>query len=221
VRNVAITVNPAVAVKGIVQAATGAAMPPNLRISLSPIGGSTRVALYTLVSARAAAAVGADGAFNVPSVPPGRFRIGSISGLPQDYYIVDVRQNGGSVFDSGFDVDNRSPQPLEVVLNRGTGVVDGVVMDGQSGVAAGAIVALVPEAKRFENRVLFASATSDSSGRFVFRGVAPGDYRLFAWASTPPNAYQNAGFVGKFEARAHAVHVVQSGTVNATLTLIK
>jgi len=95
------------------------------------------------------------------------------------------------------------------------------VMDGQSGVAAGAIVALVPEAKRFENRVLFASATSDSSGRFVFRGVAPGDYRLFAWASTPPNAYQNAGFVGKFEARAHAVHVVQSGTVNATLTLIK
>jgi len=62
---------------------------------------------------------------------------------------------------------------------------------------------------------------SDSSGRFTFRGVAPGDYRLFAWESTPANAYQNAGFIGKYESKAHIVHVGQGGTVTASLKLIR
>src|SRR4029453_16253080 len=83
-----------------------------------------------------------------------------------------------------------------------------------------AVVALVPEGKRFENRALFASTTSDASGRFVFRGVAPGDYRLFAWESTPPNAYQNAGFIRKYESRARVVHVGQGGSATAQLTII-
>jgi uncharacterized surface anchored protein len=98
--------------------------------------------------------------------------------------------------------------------------VDGIVQDSHTKTVAGAVVALVPEAKHFENRVLFANATSDASGKFVFRGVAPGDYRLFAWENTPPNAYQNAGFIQKFEGKAQMVHVVQRGTNQLTLTVI-
>jgi len=201
--------------------AGGSALPPNLRVSITPMGGSARVALYTLVAARGATPVAADGSFTVTSVPPGRFRIGAISGLPPNLYIADVRQNAMSVFDSGFDVGAAVPDPLEIIVSSGAGVVDGVVGDGPSKVAADAGVALVPESRRFENRALFANATSDSSGRFVFRGVAPGDYRLFAWESTPPNAYQNAGFIRKFESRAHIVHLGQGSTVNASIEVIK
>src|SRR6185436_7323454 len=106
---------------------------------------------------------------------------------------------------------------LEVVISRGAGVVSGIVMDGVNTPAQGAVVALVPDEKRFPNRALFATAVSDSSGQFSFRGVAPGDYRLFAWESTPPNAYQNALFIRKYESKAHIVHVGQSGTASASL----
>ena len=221
VRNVSIAINPPALLKGAVRTAGGAALPPNLRVAISPMGGSTRVALYTLVAARGATPVAADGSFAVSSVPPGRFRIGAISGLPPDFYIADVRQNAMSVFDSGFDIGSAVPDPLEIVVSNGAGVVQGIVEDGPSKTVAGAVVALVPESKRFENRALFANAISDASGRFTFRGVAPGDYRLFAWESTPANAYQNAGFIRKYESKAHIVHVGQGGSVSAALALIK
>jgi hypothetical protein len=150
-----------------------------------------------------------------------RFRIGAVSGLPPDFYIADVRQNAMSVFDSGFDIENRAPDPIEILVTNGAGVVDGIVEDGPTKIVAGAVVALVPESRRFENRALFASATSDASGRFVFRGVAPGDYRLFAWESTPPNAYQNAGFIRKHESKAQIVHVGQGTSSHAELSIIR
>jgi hypothetical protein len=218
VRNVAIAINPPAILKGTVRSASGG-LPPNLRVSLTPVGGSSRVALYTLLSTRAAA-VDANGSFAVQSVPPGRFRIGAVSGLPQDFYIADVRQNALSVFDTGFDVDSRTPDPIEIMISSGAGVVDGTVTDGPMKTVAGAIVALVPESKRFENRAVFANATSDSSGRFVLRGVAPGDYRLFAWESTPPNAYQSANFIRKYEGNGKVVHVGQGAAVHAELTVI-
>jgi hypothetical protein len=71
---------------------------------------------------------------------------------------------------------------------------------------------------RLENRALYATATTDASGRFTFRGVAPGDYRLFAMESAPPNAYQNLGFIRKHESRGKSVHVTQGSTVSAELT---
>lgn len=220
VRDVSITIGPPALLKGTVRAAGGAALPRNLRVALTPMGGSTRVALYTLVAARAATPVGADGSFAVQSVPPGRFRIGAVSGLPPDFYIADVRQNAASVFDGGFDISSRSPDPVEIVISSGAGTVDGLVEDGPTKTVAGAVVALVPESKRFENRALFGNTLSDASGRFVFRSVAPGDYRVLAWESTPPNAYQNAGFIKKYESKAQIIHIGQGGTAHLELTVI-
>jgi hypothetical protein len=141
--------------------------------------------------------------------------------MPQDYYIADVRQNAVSVFDSGFEIDNRTPAPLEIVVARGGGVVEGIVAEGPLKTVAGAVVALVPESSRFDNRALFATAASDAYGHFVLRGVAPGIYRLFAWESTPPNAYQNAAFISRYEARAKVVQVSPGSTVQSELTLIR
>ena len=219
VRDVAITISPPVILRGTIRAAGIAALPGNLRVALTPMGGVTRINLYTLVTARPAP-VGANGTFAVTSVPPGRFRIGAVAGLPADFYIADVRQSARSVFDEGFDIDSRDPDPVEIIVSNGAGVVDGIVQDGPVKPVEGAVVALVPESRRFENRALFASTTSDSSGHFTLRGVAPGDYRLFAWESTPPNAYQNEGFIRKYETSGRIIHVGQGTTVHAELTVI-
>jgi hypothetical protein len=79
---------------------------------------------------------------------------------------------------------------------------------------------LVPESSRRQNLALYFVATSDASGRFVIRGVPPGDYKLFAWESIRPFAYQNAAFLAKHEEQGRIVHIIQGGTVNAELNVI-
>ncbi|HZI50436.1 MAG TPA: carboxypeptidase-like regulatory domain-containing protein, partial [Terriglobia bacterium] len=78
----------------------------------------------------------------------------------------------------------------------------------------------VPEARRRSNRALYVSAISDASGRFTLRGVAPGDYKVFAWESIPAFAHVNAAFLAKHEDRGKLVRVGQQGTVSAELTVI-
>jgi hypothetical protein len=53
------------------------------------------------------------------------------------------------------------------------------------------------------------------------RGVPPGDYKLFAWESVRPFAYQNAAFIAKDENRGRFIHVGEDNTVKAELTIIR
>jgi hypothetical protein len=218
VNNVSIMITPSVEVTGSVTAA-GGRMPPSLRIQLMPDEASAaKTPAYQQVSSRSAP-VTAGGAFSVPAVPEGRFRVGSVAGLPQDMYLADVREGAQSVFDAGFDVNTKT-SPLEIVLGTGAGTVSGIVQDGPTKAVSGATVVLVPETRRRSNRALYVVGGSDASGRFTLRGVAPGDYKIFAWESILGFAYVNAAFMAKHEERGKAVHVGHGGTVSAELTII-
>ena len=218
VQNVSIMIPPAVDVKGMVSA-TGGKMPSSIRVQLMADDAAAKIPAYQQVSRRTVP-VDAAGAFAVPAVPEGRFRVSAIAGLPLDMYLADVRQSAQSVFDAGFDVNSGNAAPLEIVLAAGAGTVTGVVVDGPMKVVPSATVVLVPETKRRSNRALYVSATSDAYGRFSLRGVPPGDYRVFAWESIPTEAYVNAAFMAKHEERGKPVHVGQQGTVNTELTII-
>jgi uncharacterized surface anchored protein len=93
-------------------------------------------------------------------------------------------------------------------------------MEGPLKTFAGATVVLVPEQKRRQNRALFLSTTADASGRFSIRGVAPGDYKLFAWETIAPNAFLNASFLAAFEEHGRPIHVTQGGTVEMDVAVI-
>ena len=57
-----------------------------------------------------------------------------------------------SVFDSGIVIGNREPDPIEILISPGAGTVEGVVEDGPARITPGSVVALIPEARRIENR---------------------------------------------------------------------
>ena len=103
-----------------------------------------KIPAYQQVSRRTVP-VDAAGAFAVPAVPEGRFRVSAVAGLPPDMYLADVRQSAQSVFDTGFDVNSGNTAPLEIVLATGAGTVTGVVLDGPMKVVPAATVVLVPE----------------------------------------------------------------------------
>ena len=219
VANLSIVVSPSVEVRGTLVAPTGVKLPPSLRVQLLPDDASIRIPAFQIVLTRSAI-VGPDGTFKIPAVPEGHYRVMTVAGLTSDLYLVDVRQ-AVSVFDSGFDVRTGENNPIQVMVGSGAGSVDGFVHDGPEKIVAGATVALVPEAARRENLALYFSAATDASGRFVMRGVPPGDYKLFAWESVRPFAYQNAAFIAKDENRGRFIHVGEDNTVKAELTIIR
>jgi hypothetical protein len=220
VSNLPIVVSSSSEVTGTLIATNGVKLPPSLRVQLLPDDASIRVPAFQAVLARSAM-VGPDGTFKIPAVPEGHYRVMTVAGLPPDLYLADVRHKAVSVFNAGFDVRPGENDPIQVLVGSGAGTVSGLVQDGPTKVVAGATVALVPEAARRENLALYLSAATDASGRFVMRGVPPGDYKLFAWESVRPFAYQNEAFIAKNENRGRVIHVGQGNTVNAELTIIR
>jgi hypothetical protein len=219
INNLSITVPPSVEVKGTVTAPGGAKPGTSMRVTLLPDDASIKIPAYQLIMTRSAL-VSPEGNFSIAAVPEGRYRVATVAGLPADLYLADVRANAMSVFDSGFEISTRLNSPIEVALGSGAGTVDGVVRDGPTKVFSNATVALVPEARRRQNRALYFLATSDALGRFTIRGVPPGDYKLFAWESIPSFAYQNSAFIAKHEERGRTVHVGQGGTSSMELQII-
>ena len=219
VSNISITVPPSVEVRGTAAATGAARIPLNTRVTLLPGDATVKHPAYQLVFTRSGL-VAPDGTFSVPAVLEGHYRVAGVAGLGPDLYLADVRQGAMSVFDLGFDVSTRSNDPIQVVIASGAGTVEGVVRESALKGFPGATVVLIPEASRRENLALYFPATSDASGRFVIRGVPPGDYKLFAWESIRPFAYQNAAFLAKHEERGLTVHVGQGGTASAEVTII-
>jgi hypothetical protein len=159
------------------------------------------------------------GEFTLAGLQESRFGV-TVAGLPQDAYVSDVRQNGRSVFDEGIVVDGTAA-PLEITLNLQGGSVTGVVRDATATPSARTTVTLVPAVARRGNPQYYKRAITDPNGQFTFRGVAPGEYKLFAWVSPPPGqAEENAQFISTYEGRGTAASVTPGGASNLQLTVI-
>ena len=156
--------------------------------------------------------VSKDGTYRIQGVPPGHYRL-RVTGLSGGFYVDSIRQNGTSVFDSGFDVGVEPPTPMQIVVKSGAGSVEGMSQPG-------AMVALVPDGHR-QVYALYYGATADGAGAFVMRGVAPGDYKIFAWESLPAGGYLNADFLKKYEDSGRTVTVTPDAKLKINPAIIK
>jgi hypothetical protein len=153
----------------------------------------------------------------VPAVTSGQFRVVT-QGLPPEVYVADVLQAGVSIYDSGLTVAGKTPDLIEVVLRSGSATIAGTVRDAAGKTMANATVVLVPPASRRGNRSLYKTVSTDQVGRFTIRGIAPGNYQVFAWQRDPEGAYYNERFLSRYLHRGRAVYVNQESTVPADLT---
>jgi hypothetical protein len=157
------------------------------------------------------------GAFLFKNVVEGTYTL-RVSPLPANGYVADVRAGGKSVFDSGIDINSQTGD-VQVLVNTNGARVQGVVRDATGKPAASARVALVPPVPRRQNSQLYKSAVSDTNGNFSMGGVAPGEYKLFAWDSVPDGAWLNSNFLEPYEGRGQTV-IVGSGESSTELKLI-
>jgi hypothetical protein len=105
------------------------------------------------------------------------------------------------------DIHLDSAEPLEILLKRDGGRIDGAVADAAGRPPARAEVVLVPDPARRRRTDLYKVVVSGDDGSFAIRGIAPGDYKVFAWESVEPNAYLNDEFMRQYEERGIPVRV--------------
>ncbi|SPF53072.1 exported hypothetical protein [Candidatus Sulfopaludibacter sp. SbA4] len=120
----------------------------------------------------------------INDIVPGQYRP-RISIKPKDVYIKSLRLRSAAgsndVLESGLDLnESSSAGTLEMLLSADGGTVSGMVRKGDAPAPSRQLY-LLPDIPNSERSPNFKVVMSDGDGRFAFTGVAPGDYRLYAW----------------------------------------
>ncbi|MDQ6700720.1 MAG: carboxypeptidase regulatory-like domain-containing protein [Acidobacteriota bacterium] len=170
-------------------------------------------------SGAADSAVKPNGAFLLEEVGPGDY-VPSVVGVPDGFYLKSMRFGDREVLDTGLDLSNGGAGALEVVLGAGGGSIEGVVSGPKPAAAAGATVVLIPEPSRREQRYRYKTATADQAGKFKLAGIAPGDYKVFAWEDIESGAYLDSEFIKAVEERGQAFSIKENAHESAQLKLI-
>jgi hypothetical protein len=164
------------------------------------------------------AMVGTDGKLTILQVPQGEYRV-KVIGVPKDIYIKDVKVGGSDVLLAPLTVGPTAPDPIEISLVRGSGKVQGRLINNEDAPVPNAQVVLIPSQRGRAD--LYRLATSDSAGRFEISGVLSGDYKVFAWATILPYQHFDPKFLVAAEDGGVPIHVEDAGAITMTVRQIR
>jgi hypothetical protein len=172
-----------------------------------------------LIVPRASGRVDGEGGFTIRNVAPWDYSI-AISSLLDGYYVKSVRSGNDDVLNGGIHVAGHSAAPLDVVLANDGGRLDGRVSNGHGDPVTDVLAVLVGDGANPHRKDLYQTARTDPSGRFEFRSIAPGRYRVFAWQHVDEGAWQDPSFLKLYQDRQTRVEI-EPGTVRTVeLTVI-
>ncbi len=128
-----------------------------------------------------------DGTFTITEqLQDGRYRINVHNQRPggslDDVYLKSATVAGRDVLRNRLWVSQGTiGGALELVLSTAGARIEGSVLTQSQKPAVSVRVAAVPDEKRRDFGIDYQFQMTDQNGRFVMRGVQPGDYKLFAW----------------------------------------
>ncbi len=143
------------------------------------------------------AAAGADGSFVLMGVPPGEWNL-EVRPMPRGAYLKSVRFGEDEVLGKSLKVTGGSAQPLHIAVSMKGATLDGEVDIPQSHIGLEASVLLAPVGARREMLSLYQLRGINTEGQFQMAGIAPGQYRVFAFAELNHRAYQDPSFLLPF-----------------------
>lgn len=146
----------------------------------------------------------------------GEYRIDtSVPVLLLDAYVADIRQGAASILDRGLvSIGKESAEPVEVILKRPAASIQGVIRDTKGMPARFAVVVLAPNGVRRDNPALFRTMVTLPDGSFLLRGLAPGEYKLFAFENVPAGAWLAPGYLDSFEQLGRGIGITAGNTIS-------
>ncbi|HLQ78416.1 MAG TPA: hypothetical protein VK210_13735, partial [Terriglobia bacterium] len=160
-----------------------------------------------------------DGMFSIENASVGNAYDVTLTGLPPDMYVKEVRYGEIDLLAEPLRISGQSPVSINIVIGANGGRVDGVLRDELKTLSAYTQIVLIPDLHR-ERRDLYKAVTSDATGRFAFRGISPGDYKIFAWEDMDPYAYFDDDFLSQFDSFS-VVHISESEQRTLDVKLIQ
>jgi hypothetical protein len=123
----------------------------------------------------------------------------------------DVTETGGDFAEDG---------ELTFLLSPNAGVVEGSVQNAKDEAAPGAKVTLIPDSKHRSLKSRYKTVDTDQKGHFVIQGVAPGEYRIYAWEDIEEGAYEDPDFMKTHESGGTRVSIKERGHETVELKAI-
>jgi hypothetical protein len=161
-----------------------------------------------------------DGAFVISAVPEARYRVqvrlprtvGTANAtLPPGTYLSDIRKGNDSVYDSGVEIGPATDDLLlEIRINTNGGSIGGSLHRPDGAPTPRVTVMLVPPIGQRQNNAQYKATASDEAGTFVFTGIAPGRYKLFAWDPVLNIANRDISVIESYEQQGQNV-VIRAG----------
>jgi hypothetical protein len=163
--------------------------------------------------------VAEDGTFKLEGVSRDKHEV-VVMGIPDGMYVSSIRVGNHDVLEHGLDLSNVETAPsIEVRFSSKGATVQGVVLhEGKP--APGAMVTLLPQPFRPEEFMMSRKAAqSDQSGRFTISGIAPGEYRAYAFQEFIPIQMMEADELKVFEPFAVPLKLKQEAREQIELKL--
>jgi hypothetical protein len=209
VSNLVLTLQPGVPISGRIQF-DGTLQPPSdltrLRVNVQPIpmAGVSGEILTT-----AAGRVEADGRFSIASVVPGRYRL-SAGGAGQGWFLHSSSIDGQDSLDFPVEVKAAVSGAVVTFTDRQSELTGTITNDRTEPVADYTLI-IYPADSRYHTAQSrrIQSARPATDGRFAFRNLPPGDYRLVPVLDPEPGAWFDPAYLQQLDNGAIRVSVAE------------
>jgi len=137
----------------------------------------------------------------------------------ENNYVKSIRLGDRDVLRDGLTLEDQPRERLNIVIGTNAGTMEGRVLGPDKKPFGAATVVLIPEdGLRF--RINHKYTSTDDAGHFQMKGIAPGDYKLFAWEQADRGSWQDPDFVAKYESLGKTVHVDEGGKLSIEVNSI-
>jgi hypothetical protein len=190
---------------------------PNAAFTVSLVSTQGGSSILALLGGGGGGKPAADGTFSLPRIAPGDYKV-SISGMGPNMFVKEAVFEQKDIL-GGVTIGDRTNSTLELTLSRSGTEVDATILDAAANPVTGIQVVMIPETQR-ERHELYKTALTDPEGKAVIRGLAPGDYRLFAWEDIEPFSYFDADILKQFEQQGKLIHARESNREPVEMKII-
>jgi protocatechuate 3,4-dioxygenase beta subunit len=180
--------------------------------------GQVRVNLNAIEMGNGAGAtVNPDGSFAL-KVTPGVYQINA--SCDAGAYVKSMHFGDQDVTSGKIDLTQQSSGALYILCGTDVGQMQGSVQNENGEPAAQVVVTVVPDDEHQGREDLFIQLMSDQNGKFDYRDIAPGNYKVFAWEGDDFQMLQAPGFRKAFESRAASVTISPGGNASVQVKMI-
>ena len=160
----------------------------------------------------------AEGAALLGNMSPGEYRVQANPPSPE-MYLKEAVFDRMDVLNRPWEITSQTSGTLSIVVSNKGGQIEGSLVDAWSQPVRGNQVVLIPD-QRPDRSELYKVATTDQNGRFTFRGIAPGGYRVYAWESIEANAWYDGDVLSQYQALSRPIRIQESAKESVDLKII-